>query len=127
MIRKAIDKMKTKRAYDHEGLVAKHFINAKDIIIGLITAMFNRALNEGFPDTWNLSTIISIFNSGDPMIPGNYRSIMIGHTLAKLYASILEQQLSRWVEKSGIRAPGTSRVQKGVFNSRSYPYSQSHY
>ena len=49
MIRKAIDKMKTKRAYDHEGLVAEHFINAKDIISGLITAMFNRALSKGFP------------------------------------------------------------------------------
>ena len=106
MIRKAIDKLKTKRAYDHEGLVAEHFINAKDIITGLITVMFNRGLNEGFPDTWSLSTIIPIFKSGDPMIPGNYRTIMIGHTLAKLYASILEQQLSRWAEKAGKRATG---------------------
>ena len=113
MVRKAIDKMKTKRAYDHEGLVAEHFINAKDIITGLITVMFNRALNEGFPDTWSLSTIIPIFKSGDPMIPGNYRTIMIGHTLAKLYASILEQQLSRWAEKSGKRATGQAGFRKG--------------
>ena len=70
MVRKAIDKMKTRRSYDHEGLVAEHFIHAKDIIAGLITAMFNRAMNEGFLDTWSLSTIIPIFKSGDPMIPG---------------------------------------------------------
>ena len=65
LIRKAIDKMKTQRAYDHEGPVAEHFISAKDIITGLITDMFNRALSEGFPDTWSLSTIIPIFKCGD--------------------------------------------------------------
>ena len=47
------------------------------------------------------------------MIPGNYRTIMIGHTVAKLYASVLEQQLSRWAEKSGKRAPGQARFRKG--------------
>ena len=47
------------------------------------------------------------------MIPGNYRTIMIGHTLAKLYASILEQQLSRWAEKSCKRAPGQAGFRKG--------------
>ena len=116
MIRKAIDRMKTRRSYDHEDLEAKHFIHAKDIITGLITVMFNRATNEGFPDTWSLSTIIPIFKSGDPMIPGNCRTIMIGHTLAKLYASILEQQLSRWVEKSGKRASGQAGFRK-VFST----------
>ena len=79
MVRKAIDKMKTRRSYDHEGLVAEHFIHAKDIITGFITVMFNRALNEGFPDTWSLSTILPIFKSGDSMILGNYRTIVIGH------------------------------------------------
>ena len=49
MVRKAIDK-KTRRSYDHEGLVAEHFIHAKDIIAVLITVMFNRAMNKGFPD-----------------------------------------------------------------------------
>ena len=105
--------MKTRRSYDHAGLVAEHFIHAKDIITRLIRVMFNRALNEGFPDTWSLSTIIPIFKSGDPMKPGNYHTIMIGHILAKLYASILEQQLSRWAERSSKRAPGQAGFRKG--------------
>ena len=32
MVKKAIDKMKTRRSYDHEGLVAEHLIHAKDIV-----------------------------------------------------------------------------------------------
>ena len=90
MVRKAIDKMKTRRSYDHVGLVAEHFVHAKDTIAGLITVMFNRAMSEGFPDTWSTFTIVPIFKTGDPMIPENYHTIMVGHTLAKLYASILE-------------------------------------
>ena len=105
--------MKTRRSYDHEGLVAEHFIHAKNILAELITVMFNKAMSEGFPDTWSTPTIVPIFKSGDPMIPGNYRTIMVGHTLAKLYASILEQQLSRWAEKTGRRALGQAGFRKG--------------
>ncbi|MCO5607209.1 hypothetical protein L7F22_061402 [Adiantum nelumboides] len=53
---------------------------------------------------WLVLTIVPIFKVGDPTEPGNYRAIMVGHTLARLYASILEQQLSSWAEDEGVRA-----------------------
>ena len=83
--------MRTRRAYDHDGLVAEHFIHARDMLAELLAMMFNRAMCEGLPDTWSLSTIVPIFKFGNPTEIGNYRTIMIGHTLARLYASILEQ------------------------------------
>ncbi|RYA67317.1 hypothetical protein DD598_28790, partial [Enterobacter cloacae complex sp. 2DZ2F16B1] len=92
MVRKAIDRMRTRRAYDHDGLVAEHFTHVKDLLAELLAMMFNRSMCEDLPNTWSLSTIVAIFKSGDPMEPRNYRTIMIGHTLARLYASILEQQ-----------------------------------
>ena len=73
----------------------EHFIHARDMLVELLAVMFNRAMCEGFPDTWSMSTIVPIFKAGDPMMPGNYRTIMIG---------ILEQQLSRWAERAGIWA-----------------------
>lgn len=57
MVRKAIDRMRTRRAYDHEGLVAEHFIHARDILADFL----ERAMYEGSPDTWSLSTIVPIF------------------------------------------------------------------
>ena len=51
MVRKVIDKMKNRRSYDHEGLVAERFIHAKDIIAVLIAVMVNKVMSEGFPDT----------------------------------------------------------------------------
>ena len=47
------------------------------------------------------------------MQPGNYRTIMVGHTLARLYASILEQRLSSWAESEGIRAAGQAGFRRG--------------
>eukprot|EP00250_Pteridium_aquilinum_P022184 c25317_g3_i1 orf=401-733(+) len=47
------------------------------------------------------------------MEPGNYRTIMIGHTLARLYESILEQQLSSWAEREGMRVVGQAGFWRG--------------
>ena len=78
MVRKAIDRMRTGRAYDHDGLVAEHFIHVRDLLTKLLVVMFNRAMCEGLPDTWSLSTItwslstiVPIFKVGDPMELGN--------------------------------------------------------
>ena len=96
MVKKAIDRMKTGRTYDHEGLVAEHLIHARDFLAEMLARLFNRVMCEGLPDSWRLSTIVPIFKVGDPTEPGNYRTIMVGHTLTRLYASILEQrQLGR--------------------------------
>ena len=64
-----------------------------------LALMLNRAMCEGFPDTWSMSTVVPIFKAGDPMQPGNYRTIMVGHTLARLYASILEQRAAQQLGK----------------------------
>ena len=93
--------------------MAEHLIHAKDILTGFIAVMLDRATREGFVETWSTSTIIPIFKASDPLMPGNYRTIMVGHTLAQLYASILEQQLSRWAERACRRASGQAGFRKG--------------
>ncbi|MCO5563615.1 hypothetical protein L7F22_017262 [Adiantum nelumboides] len=83
-VRKAIDRMKTGRAHDHDGLVAEHFIHARDMLVELLAMMFNRAMHEGFLETWSMSTIVPIFKAGDPMVLGNYRTIVVGMSLAQI-------------------------------------------
>ena len=46
-------------------------------------------------------------------MPSNYRIIMIGRYLAKLYVQILESELSLWAEKHGCRSAGQAGFQKG--------------
>ncbi|KAH7440397.1 hypothetical protein KP509_04G105200 [Ceratopteris richardii] len=114
MVQRAIDRMRTGRAYDHDGLVAEHSIHARDMLMEVLVVLFNRAMCEGLPETWRLSTIVPIFKAGDPMEPGNYRTIMVGHTLARLYVSILEQHLSNWAEGEGMRAKGQAGFRRDL-------------
>ncbi|MCO5586843.1 hypothetical protein L7F22_040788 [Adiantum nelumboides] len=47
MVKRAIDRMRTGRAYDHDGLVAEHFIHARDTLVEVLAVLFNRAMCEG--------------------------------------------------------------------------------
>ena len=50
-----------------------------------------------------MHTIVPIHKAGDVLDPGTYRTIMIGHVLAKLYGAILEEELSTCTEAAGMR------------------------
>ena len=57
-----------------------------------------------------MHTIVPIYESRDPLQSGNYRTIMIGHALAKLYGMLLEAELNIYAEvKSGTSAK-TSKI-----------------
>ena len=47
------------------------------------------------------------------MEPGNHRTIMVGHTLARLFASILEQELSEWAKRGCIGSTRQAGFRKG--------------
>ena len=47
------------------------------------------------------------------MMPCNYRTIMIGHYLAKLYRSIRDSELSICAEQNGCNSVGQAGFQKG--------------
>ncbi|MCO5558194.1 hypothetical protein L7F22_011773 [Adiantum nelumboides] len=55
--------------------------------------LLNRALAEGLPPEWTMHTTVSIYEYGDPLDHGDYMIIMIGHTLAKLYGAVLEDEV----------------------------------
>ncbi len=48
----------------------------------------------------------ALFKGGDASEFDNYKGIMVGHILAKLFTMILDKRLSKWVEQHGLRAKG---------------------
>ncbi|MCO5570021.1 hypothetical protein L7F22_023735 [Adiantum nelumboides] len=113
MVAEAIGRLQHGRAQDHDGLVGEHFIYACRELAPLLAHMFNRSVCEGFPASRTANTIVPLFKSGDPMVQGNYKTIMIGHYLAKIYGSILERELSVWAERNGHRARGQAGFRQG--------------
>ena len=53
--------------------------------------------------SWS-TTIVPIYKFGDPMDTENYRTSMIGHTLAKIYGSVLVKDLSTYTQSHELRA-----------------------
>ena len=89
----------------HTGLRAEHIIYARECLAPLLTLIFNRALVEGFPPQWTMNTVAPIHKGGDPMDPNTYRTIMIGHMLAKLFVVVMEVELNDYMDTLSLQAP----------------------
>ena len=90
---------------DHARLQVEHLIYARECLAPFLTLLFNCAIAEGFRPQRTMNTVSPIHKRRDPMDPNIYRTIMIGHTLAKLYGVIVATDLSSQLETLGLRAP----------------------
>lgn len=97
-------KLHNGRAKDHEGLCTKFVAYVIKTLAPILATLFNEAVCHGFPRAWTLNTITPIHKAGDPMNPGNYMTIMIGHVMSKIYASVLDGEVSTRAEVRGLRA-----------------------
>ena len=61
--------------------------------------MFNYALQHGMPYEWTTNQIKPLHKDGDVNNVNNYRTIMVGSLMAKLFGCIMESKLSVWAEK----------------------------
>jgi hypothetical protein len=71
-----------------------------------IMKIFNNIIQQGFPADWTTILEIPIFKSGDVNNPSNYTTIMINPLFAKLFGSMLEKRINKWVEEGDKRAKG---------------------
>jgi hypothetical protein len=71
-----------------------------------IMKIFNNIIQQGFPTDWTTSLAIPFFKSGDVNNPSNYRTILKKPMFAKLFRSMLENRISKWVEERDKHAKG---------------------
>ena len=58
---------------------------------------------ECYPSNWSKGLIFPIFKgSGDKYNPMSYRGITLLSVLGKIFASVLNQRLTKWIEERGI-------------------------
>jgi hypothetical protein len=68
--------------------------------------VFNKLLQQGYSAGLSTGVIHALHKGGDALQFENYRGIIVGHVLAKVFAMILKARLSSWAEKRGLRARG---------------------
>ena len=65
--------------------------------------MFNRILNSGhFPHDWSKAVISPVCKKGDRSNPSDYRGISLISCMCKLYTSILNIRLLKWIDDNDI-------------------------
>lgn len=98
--------MRCNRAANEEGFQSELFKFGASVSGPYLSTLFNRVVCTGFPIYWSRHLIYPIHKTGLVFDPSNYRTIMIGHMFAKLYATALNAMLSRELDRRGCRARG---------------------
>jgi hypothetical protein len=73
---------------------------------------FNKILHEGYCESLSIGIIHALYKGGDCNQFDNYRGIIVGPVLAKVFAMILESYINQWVETNDLRAKGQAGFRK---------------
>ena len=85
-------------------LISNEFLKlAQESLVGIIAAIFNSVLTTGiFPKSWASGYIIPIHKKGSKTDPENYRGITILSHLGKLFTSLCNNRLVKYLEDNNI-------------------------
>jgi len=85
---------------------AEFILDAGKLLHMPLFTLFNCFLAEGFPKALYTGVVHALFKRGDAFEFDNYRGIMIGPILAKLFVMILDKRLREWAKQHGLCAKG---------------------
>ena len=90
-VRRQLQKMKTGKAADDNGIVAELLREGSNLLIEVITELFSAVLIPGVvvPEYWKASSIRVLLKKGDHRLPENYRPICIIPILYKVFSKVL--------------------------------------
>ena len=80
-----LKKLATRKARDLQGLKPEMLEWTKEETHCWIRDMFNPALQHGMPRDWTSNWIKPLHKGGDANSLNNYRTIMVGYFMAKLF------------------------------------------
>ena len=80
----------------------------------VLTKLFNCVLKGGYPAQWGVSALVPVPKPrGRPDVLDDYRGIVVGPALSKLYAMLLLARMDEWAETRGLRAAGQAGFRSG--------------
>jgi hypothetical protein len=108
-IMKAISKLQLGKAVGLDSLpneILKSGGSGGTILVPILQKLFNLIFTSGiYPSKWSSAYLFPIFKSSDPSKPENYRGIAINSCIGKLFNSILNKRLDKYLETHNIINP----------------------
>jgi hypothetical protein len=100
-----------------EGLKAEFILDVGELLHMPLLTTFNCFLAEGFLEAFSIRVVHALFKRGDAFEFDNYRGIIVGPILAKLFVMILDKRLNKWAKQHGLHAKGQTRFYKNWVNN----------
>ena len=93
--KKAIEKLKCKKAAGVDGISAEFYKYGCNELLPALELLFNTILTNGeYPSRWATGIIHPVYKKGDHGVPDNYRKITVMPCIGKIFESILNNRLS---------------------------------
>lgn len=98
-IKHNISKLKAGKSCGPDNILNEFLTHGKDVLCAPISKLFNIIFKSNCtPNIWSEGHVTSIFKSGDPKNPDNYRGITILSCLGKLFTSLLKERLHTYLD-----------------------------
>ena len=102
------------KATGPDGLSARILKIAAAAIAGSLTKLFNVSLTTGdFPMDWKKANVYPVFKSGDPCLRTNYRPISVLSIIAKVFETVVHQQVTSYFISNNLFAKAQSGFRSG--------------
>jgi len=108
----ALKNLQRNKAASLDSMKAEFILDAGELLHMPLLTTFNCFLAKGLTKALSTKVVHTLFKRGDASEFDNYRGIMVGLILAKLFTMILDKRLSKWAEQHGLRAKGQARFRK---------------
>ncbi|KAL9978039.1 hypothetical protein ACROYT_G015516 [Oculina patagonica] len=102
-----ISKLKNKKASGTDAILNEMIKHGRYYLMPSLERIFNNIIEKGtFPTEWNIGVIKPIYKQkGDKKSPANYRGITLTSCLGKLFTSILQNRLNKFIEQHDVLNP----------------------
>lgn len=100
----AIRGLKTGKASSQDLILNEMLKAGENHLVPLLSKIFNKVLcsEKGVPKTWREGIITPVYKKGNRDDPANYRAIVIGSNLGKLYGTILNNRLIKFMDSRNL-------------------------
>jgi len=101
-----LKKLQRNKVAGLDGMKAEFILDAGELLHMPLLIAFNCFLVEGFPKAFSIGMVHALFKGGDASEFDNYKGIIVGPILAKLFTMIFDKRLNEWAEQHGLNNMG---------------------
>jgi hypothetical protein len=110
----AVHDLKKGKSAGCDKLIAEMFVFGAEYFIDYMLKLFNTIFDTGyFPSEWSRGTIVPIHKGGAVDNADNYRGITLLSIFSKVYISILNKRITKWVTDNTILNESQAGFRKG--------------